>query len=216
MLALATVLCILITACTSVQSQDDPRPRSLDEALNQAEPPPDEHALRQSADVYRLDNPPTDVEFERYISPDEYAAVMVPCLTEQGIPATPLGDGGISFGDIEPEQGQLQREGMYRCSARFPVHPLFADPLDEDQLRRLYEYLVDDLAPCLEREGYSTPPPPSLEAFMSSYSDPDADVWSPYPVEDSRLEEESEWYRLNEVCPQIPPLETLYGAKLTP
>lgn len=203
---------MVLSACTPDTSQEDSPPGSLDEPFDQGLPPPNEESLRELAVQYRLSDPPEDVKFERYISPEEYAAVMVPCLTEQGIPVKALPDGGIGFEDIPPEQAVLQSEAMYRCSVRFPTHPLFAEPLDDEQLRRLYDYLVEDLTVCLEEEGYAAPPPPTVEAFISSYSDPGADAWSPYPVEDSRLDQEAEWYRLNNVCPQTPPLEVLYGS----
>lgn len=211
LLPLAVGSLLVVAACATDSKHEDSPPRSLDEALGQALPPPSEEDLRELAEQYGLDDPPQDVEFERYISTEEYAAVMVPCLTEQGIPVRALPDGGIGFDDIPLELAPLQMEAMYRCDARFPTHPLFAEPLDNDQLRRLYGYMVEDLLPCLEEEGYATPPPPSVETFIESYSDPEAYVWSPYPVEDPRLEQEAEWARLNEVCPQTPPLEVLYG-----
>jgi len=196
----------------AVSADDDQAAvRPLDEALAQALPPPDEQYLRELAERYELVDPPQDVAFERYISPDEYAAAMVPCLTQQGIPARALPDGGVSFGDIPPEQALAQHEAMYRCHVRFPTHPLFAEPLDDDQLRRLYDYLVNDLTACLKDEGYTTAAPPTVETFIASYSHPEADVWSPYPIDDPRLEQPEEWYRLNQICPQSAPLEVLYS-----
>lgn len=211
LLPLAVVSVLVVSACTADPGQES-SPRSLEELLGQAWPPPGEEELRQLAERHRLDDPPQDVEFERYISPDEYAAVMVPCLTEQGIPARPLPDGGVGYGDIPPEQARLQAEALYRCRLRFPTHPLFLEPLHDDQLRRLYDYQVGDLTTCLEREGYAVPPPPSAEVFIASYHDPGAEVWNPYPVDDPRLRQEAAWYRLNEVCPQTLPLEVLYGS----
>lgn len=198
-------------------TQEHSPPPSLDEAPGQALAPPDEAALRELAERYMLDDPPQDVEFERYISPEEYAAVMVPCLTEQGIPARTLPDGGVGFDDIPEEQWLMQREAMYRCSVRFPTHPMFDEPLNEDQLRRLYDYLVGDLTPCLEDEGYAaTTPPPTVDVFIASYYDSAAGPWSPWPVSDPRLQEMAEWDRLSVVCPQSPSLEFLYGDALSP
>jgi hypothetical protein len=50
--------------------------------------------------------------------------------------------------------------------------------------------------------------------FIASY--PDGSGWSPWPVSDPRLEDEEEWYRLNEVCPQSPSIEYLYGDGVSP
>lgn len=210
LLPVAIVSVLVVSACTADPDRQ-PSPGSPEELLGQEWPPPGDEVLRGLAEGLRLDDPPQDVEFERYISPEEYAGVMVPCLTEQGIPARPLPDGGVGFGDIPPEQAQAQREALYRCWVRFPTHPLFERPLDDDQLRRLYDYNVGELTACLEREGYTVPPPPSLEAFIESYSDPETLPWNPYPADDPRLEREAEWYRLNQACPQIPPLDVLYG-----
>lgn len=195
-------------------TQEPSPPPSVDAARGQLLPPPDAAAVRELAERYMLDDPPHDVEFERYISPEEYAGVMVPCLTEQGIPATALPDGGVGFGDLPEEEWVLQREAMYRCNVRFPIDPMFDEPLSEDQLRRLYAYLVEHLTPCLEDEGYATTPPPPVEEFIASYSG--GRPWSPWPVNDPRLQDEAEWYRLNEVCPQSPSVEYLYGDALIP
>ena len=176
--------------------------------------PPDAAALRELAERYRLDDPPQDVEFERYISPEEYAAVMVPCLTEQGIPVRALPDGGVGFDDWPEEQWLLQAEAVYRCHVRFPTHPMFEEPLSDDQLRRLYSYLVDDLTPCLEDQGYATTAPPAVEVFIETY--PVGNAWSPWPANDPRLHDEEEWYRLNVACPQSPSLEFLYGDAVSP
>lgn len=136
---------------------------------------------------------------------------MVPCLTEQGIPARHSGDGGVIFGSIPQEQNLLQAEAMYRCLVRFPTHPMYLEPLTDKQLTLLYGYLLDDLTACLEAEGYEVPSsPPSLEVFIASYNDPRASSWHPYP-DDPRLRQPDEWNRLNLVCPQNPPLDVLYG-----
>lgn len=199
------------TGCTT-----DTTSPSEGEALKRVWPTPDESASHEVASRYGLDDPPQDVEFERYISPEEYAATVVPCLTEQGIPATALPDGGIGFGDIPPEQALVQAEAMYRCEVRFPTHPMFLEPLDDDQLRRLYDYLAGDLTTCLEFEGYATLPPPTVEAFIASYRVPNVASWSPWPVDDPRLLDITESGRLNQVCPQAPPYEVLYGGAVDP
>lgn len=187
---------------------------SLVGAPDGALPPPDAAALRELAERYMLDDPPQDAEFVRYISPEEYAAVMVPCLTEQGIPVRALPDGGVGYDDLPEEEWVRQREAGYRCHVRFPTHPMFEEPLSDDQLRRLYSYLVDDLTPCLEDEGYATTAPPAVEVFIETY--PVGNAWSPWPANDPRLHAEEEWYRLNVACPQSPSIEYLYGDALSP
>lgn len=198
---------------TDPTQEPSPLP-SLADTSDPALAPPEAAALRELAERYMLDDPPEDAEFERYISPEEYAAVMVPCLTEQGIPARALPDGGVGYDDLPEEEWVRQREAVYRCSVRFPTHPMFEEPLSDDQLRRLYSYLVDDLTPCLEDEGYATTAPPTLEVFIETY--PAGNAWSPWPANDPRLHDEEEWYRLNVACPQSPSLEYLYGDAVSP
>lgn len=211
--------CVLVaSACTIGPDPTAEQPESspLGDVGDQAWPPPDAVALSDLAERYGLDDPPDDIEFERYISPEEYSAVMVPCLTDQGIPVTALPDGGIAFEDIPLDQAVLQAEAMYRCEVRFPTHPIFLEPLDTDQLRVLYAYQVNDLTTCLESEGYATSAPPTVEVFIASYSDPNVEKWSPWPIDDPRLQDTVEWNRLSEACPQIPPLEVLYAGAVTP
>jgi hypothetical protein len=74
--------------------------------------------------------------------------------------------------------------------------------------------MVGHLTPCLEDVGYATTPPPPVEEFVGSYSG--GRPWTPWPVNDARLQDEAEWYRLNEVCPQSPSLEYLYGDAVSP
>jgi hypothetical protein len=203
----------------SQHSTADPTPEpspspSLTGAPERALSPPDAGVLRELAARFMLDDPPQDAQFERYISPEEYAAVMVPCLTEQGIPAHPLPDGGVGYGDWPEEQWLLQAEAAYRCNVRFPIDPMFEEPLNENQLRRLYSYLVDELTPCLEDEGYATTTPPTVDVFIGSY--PTGHAWSPLPANDPGLHDEEEWYRLNVACPQSPSLKYLYGDAVTP
>lgn len=211
LLRAVVVSLLTVSACSAGSSQEPPQPRPLDEILSEYWPPPSEEDLRVLAAANLLDDPPQDVEFERYIHPDEFAAVLVPCYTEQGVLAHALPDGGIGFEEVPPAQALSQREAIYRCDVRFPVHPFFQQRLTDEQLRRIYDYLAGELTACLEAEGYVTPPPPSVEAFVESYYDPQAITWSPYPIGDPRLDQGTEWYRLNVVCPQGPSIEDLYG-----
>ena len=189
---------------TTVPSPSTSRP-SPDEQPSRAEMLAAMQAAAQSLD---LKDPPTDVEFERYITPEEYGEVMVECLSDQGIPVRHSGDGGVLFGDIPPDQALMQREAVYRCQVRFPTDPMYEKPLTSEQLRILYDYFVGELTECLGAEGYETWPAPSLSMFMAAYS---THPWSPYPMHDPRLRHEAEWYRLSSACPQIPPLSVLYG-----
>jgi hypothetical protein len=152
-----------------------------------------------------VDSLPTDAEFVRYLHPDEWATVRSRCLDEQGFRAEVTPDGGLRF-DYPPEQQEALHKADYRCEVMYPIHPLFHQPLNADQLALLYDYYLDSVKPCLEGEGYEIAEPPTLETFIADYNRDDA--WSPYrsvPVVPM-----NEWYELQDRCPQDPPLEMLY------
>jgi hypothetical protein len=214
---MATVVLVL-AGCAPTPSGDTPNPTTSTSTMvisgsdvNPQQPGEEFEEWKSFlADRFRLENPPQDVEFERYTSPDEYAAVMVPCLTEQGIPARSLPDGGVTIGEMPEDQWILANEAMYRCLVRFPTHPRYTEPPTEDQIRLIYEYWTGELAECLENEGYPVSQPPTFPVFLASYGASGVEQWHPYPEDDPRLQDPDEWYRLNEVCPQSLPTEVLY------
>ena len=89
----------------------------------------------------------------------------------------------------------------YVCDAKYPVDPSLTQPPTDAELDYLYNYFVDVLNPCLEREGIEVIEPPSRQAFKDSLLSPDS--WSPYVDVDIRGQDE--WTRLNRACPQSPP-----------
>ncbi len=205
------VAMVCLTACASdsrgpsASASPDTTARSVDGDV----PPPGQDYLEALTRRFMLDDPPDDARFERYISPDEFGEVMVECYMGQGIPARLSTDGGVLVDEIPTEQTTLQREAAYRCWVRFPTHPRYEEPLSREQLRVLYEYKVGELTECLEAEGFEVPPPPTVEVFIASYENPDTPMWDPYPGTDPRARER--WEQLNQVCPQSPPLDVLYG-----
>ena len=112
--------------------------------------PPDDARLEELARDLMLDDPPRDAQFERYVTPDEWAPVMVKCLNEQGTPAEVSRDGGILFGDIPVEQAQTQSEALYRCRVRSPTDPRYEQPLTPAKIRIIYDYQTGPLKDCLE------------------------------------------------------------------
>jgi len=160
-----------------------------------------EYLLREDL----VDSLPTDVEFVRYLDPDEWAEVHAQCLRDQGFHVEVTLDGGLLFNLPEDQQKALH-EAAYRCDVQYPVHPRFRQRLSIEQIALLYEYYVDTLKPCLEAEGYEIEQPPSLETFAATlYED---SSWHPYnSVPLIRREEQ---HRLQQKCPMIPPTEVLH------
>jgi hypothetical protein len=157
-----------------------------------------------------LDSLPTDAQFVRYLDPGEWAEVRAQCLLDQGFHADATPDGGLIFRDYPEEQQKPLHEATYRCDVMYPVHPVYEQQLDDGQLTLLYDYYLDALRPCLEAEGFDIAEPPSLETFIDSYYRDGS--WNPYSSVPSLPLEE--WYRLQEECPQTPPLAELYGEDL--
>lgn len=143
-----------------------------------------------------------DVERVRFIDQSEWAEVIVACLVEQGVDAKVSNDGQGGY----ESQGVVGQElsmaiAAYVCDAKYPVDPSLTQPLTDAELDYLYNYFVDVLNPCLEREGIEVTEPPSRQAFKDSLLT--VDSWTPYLAVDIRGQEE--WNRLNRACPQSPP-----------
>jgi hypothetical protein len=155
-----------------------------------------EMVLATSPDAVR----PT-IEMIRYVSGHEWAGVMEGCMHDLGWPdtkATP--DGGLDSGRIENSQVGARDLAMYTCSAKYPIDPKYSIPLTNDELSELYDYLANELQPCLEEEGYEVPDAPSRETFIESYTETGG--WNLY--ENVFGGGQDEWYAINEKCPQVP------------
>jgi hypothetical protein len=159
----------------------------------------------------QLDSLPDDVDFVRYITTGEYGETYAGCLREQGFDATVTPDGeGLRVGTVPADQSAALAAARYRCRVMYPVHPVFHQPLTDDQLATIYHHQVEFTADCLRREGYDIPTAPSLETFMAQRrGEAGGDIWHPYSGVQPRSEDE--WQRINQECPQSPPLTEVYG-----
>jgi hypothetical protein len=140
------------------------------------------------------------VAFVRFISPNEYGTTMADCATERGFPAEATADGGVRYGQIPPQQAEDVAVATYSCAVQYPVDPVYQQPLNQEQLAYLYDYYVNQLAPWLEEQGYSTPNPPSEATFTDRYES--GEPWTPYATIDAPSEDA--WYELLRACPQEP------------
>jgi hypothetical protein len=118
-------------------------------------------------------------------------------------------DGGISFPELTAEQSKAMEAAFDICDQQFPVDPRYEQALNQDQLEALYNWYVEESIPCLEELGYTGFEPSSLDTFIDSY---DTGPWTPYNDLGGTIDQlrESDWYALQEACPQGPPLELLY------
>jgi hypothetical protein len=156
---------------------------------------------------------PADVEFVRYISPEELGRVRAQCFRDHGIDAEATFDGGISFDRVPddlPDRERLIQEAEYRCLVMYPVHPRYRQPLSPAQIRVIYDYYSDSLVPCLRRRGYHIEDPPEWETFLARFGT--SHEWTPYQFVTSDSAEE--WQAIKEDCPRHPPLSEIYGETL--
>jgi len=122
--------------------------------------------------------------------------LQVECANDQGIPVTvmPPGD-GISYDQVPRAQHQMASAILRACLDGLNLPPY--EELSDQQLADLYDRLIETMH-CLEEEGYSIEPPPSVDSFVEEYYGEEA--WHPYSsVTHVDMEE---WNRLNQVCPQ--------------
>ncbi|WP_395641000.1 hypothetical protein [Pseudolysinimonas sp.] len=144
-----------------------------------------------------------EIEVVRYIDLPESATVLAGCMVDSGWPdvrATP--DNGVESGTIPAGQEEAYDLAMYVCHASYPLDLKYIRPLTEEQKSALYAYLRDELAPCLEAEGFNVSDAPSEQAFLESYDETGG--WDIYAsVVSAGLSQEA-WYEINEVCPQVP------------
>lgn len=140
-----------------------------------------------------------DVEFERFLTDEEYDAVTLACLREQGIPAE-IDQYGVGV-RTALENEEEHRIGWFVCGVRFPLSPNESLAYTEDELRYIYRYFVEQLTLCLENRGYDIAPAPSYPEFRARWWTDD--TWSPYR---DVAERDAETARATEsACPPMPP-----------
>ncbi|MFT3889160.1 MAG: hypothetical protein QM713_13480 [Arachnia sp.] len=159
--------------------------------------------LKEQAEQLNLAEPP-EVPLERWIRSDEFGAVSEKCYAEYGFDVKGTFDGlGLKVVTRPAEdQASLFDLTTYTCSARFSVDPEYRQPITEDQMRVRYEYELDFLIPCLQDLGYTTPQPPSLETYVSTFWTENWSAWNALEEADAILEA---------ACPPTPPTGAWIG-----
>lgn len=137
------------------------------------------------------------------------------CMAEAGHEMLVSFDGGMGPSpDMPADQSDAWELAFYICVAQYPVDQTLFKQYGREQVDLLYAYYVDELVPCLTREGYENPEIPSLETFRASWIDTDSGVavtdttWGPYDVVD--IGAQNNWEALNLKCPQGPSDEYLF------
>jgi hypothetical protein len=134
----------------------------------------------------------------------EWPEAMTECLQQGGFQAKAIAGGGITSGDIPTAQAEAYAVKQYECSVKFPFNYQYYMPLNTSQMKYLYSYYVDDLAPCLVDHDVDVADAPSWETFAETFGSESA--WS--PLENLTLAEAQE-SGIDKACPADP--EGLYA-----
>lgn len=143
------------------------------------------------------------VPLVRSVDREDWALVIAECLSEAGFPDVSADvDGGLSF---SLATGQAEAFGLAKfiCVAQFPLESKYTEPLSDEKLAKLYDYLTQVQAPCLEGLGYPISTPPSKQRFIETYLV--APEWLPYGELPANVYEGEEIDIALESCPDQPP-----------
>jgi hypothetical protein len=112
-----------------------------------------------------------DVSLERVMSEEDFPAQQVECLTSEGVEASVVGGGGITYEDGDPVK-------VWACQARFPMQQ--PDPRTDAELAYQHDYIVSFLLPCYAVEGSPyTDAVPGREEYVARAKA--GDPWFPFP-----------------------------------
>lgn len=133
-----------------------------------------------------LPSPPEDVNFIRYVGPDEVDDLYLRELRRHGIAASDVGSLDPADWDCPEPQLEAAAGVLFRCWVQYPIHPGYDHlPFTSVQLRALYDYYVESLSPCLLAAGHDPGPVPPYEYFAAHVDTSTA--WSPYALITSKL-----------------------------
>ncbi len=166
----AAATALLLTSCVATgRSLPTPDPLSAADAERLIE----EH-LEFYADEARIADPTVqipDVARVRLLDPSESPEAIAQCLREEGFDADVEPDGGLSIGH-RIEQRAAFALAHYVCNAKYPPDPKYLAPLNESQHEFLYEFLVNELVPCIEKAGFDVGEIPSFQAYLADVGTP--------------------------------------------
>ncbi|WP_431798581.1 hypothetical protein [Microbacterium kunmingense] len=115
----------------------------------------------------------------RYVAPSEAAPALADCLNSEGFEVSVRTDGNLESDSVPASQQESYAVAMWKCMAMYPYDPKFNQALTDEQIRRVYDYYVNELTPCLEDRGITVTDPPSETTFVEGYySAPN--LWTPY------------------------------------
>ncbi len=147
---------------------------------------------------------PEDVPVVQWVTPEERIEYIDECMTEAGFPQG--SDGGYHSG---PDQFVAFRIAWYVCNGSYPLDERYVQPLNEAQIRMVYEYTRDVMIPCYNANGWPVDPAslPSEDTYVETWGT--TELWIP-PDEPDSMDSDT-MNTFGEVCPLMPPSEELYS-----
>lgn len=202
----SAMILLVLAGCVADTEPPEPGPGPT-ESLNQDLTAVEEQVVGRYLDIawrnvasIHPDAMRPEVDRVRLIDQTDWTTIIPDCLAEMGHHVEPDANGSWSV------QGGPGSEpyfvAFYTCEAMYPVHPKYIAPMTDAKITRLYDYYLNSLKPCLEREGYTVPPAPSLQRFRETYRT-DGGWFIHAGVADAAIGTE-ELARINRVCPQVP------------
>jgi hypothetical protein len=112
------------------------------------------------------------VELIRFTTAYEYDQVIVDCLATKGQPWYEVDPTGGVILSRNPPNDSTTYDNMrawYECESMYSLDPRTSGDIPRVRIEQLYHYFVDEVVECVERLGYTTDPPPTLEKFVNDY-----------------------------------------------
>jgi hypothetical protein len=139
----------------------------------------------------------------RWIRPDEFFDVFAECIESQGFEAeidrVHSMAGAVAVG---PEQEAAATHADTMCMAMYPTMPGREHADLSDQTKRiLYDYVVEELVPCLADQGWDVGEVPSYEVYWDRQDS--TDPWLAYGP-DLATWARNQGLNIEAICPQEP------------
>ncbi|WP_129587575.1 hypothetical protein [Actinomyces minihominis] len=160
-----------------------------------------------------------DIPLERWVGDAERWQAIADCANDLGFSAEVDGVNSgihIDMGGSENEEVELANNlALYACFAKFTPEPKLLRESGREQFAVDYEYYTTFYLECLAAHGIEvTTPAPTKEAFIAAMLAQDTTspgYWLP-PLEDWSVEgDEGIEFKIDEICPQMPPASASYG-----
>jgi hypothetical protein len=118
----------------------------------------------------------------RWVTPEQANQAYGDCMKSQGLDVViDPSDGPLGSVDVKSVPGQeaAQNHADWVCESEYPTMPDRDHGKTSEKTKRVYfDYYVNELLPCLAKQGYSIRDVPSFQVFADEYNT--SKNWNPY------------------------------------